>query len=199
MLVLCAGLVGVWFLLIQRFGEGDVYAVIGPYACAVSAVLIALRFHQIRKWLTPDTRSVLIGVAVGIGMTLLTYPIFRLAAWIMPSLVGNVQTLYAGARSTTLPKAMAWVLAAILAEELLFRGVLPEALTHWFSERTAYAISLVIYALAQYGTGSIIVMLMALVCGTIWAVQRLYTGSLLSTLIAHLIWTPTVILLFPVT
>jgi membrane protease YdiL (CAAX protease family) len=196
---LLAGVLVVWFLLFRRFGSGDVYAVVGPYACAVSGVLIALRHAAIREWLRPDARSIAIGVAVGVGMTLLTYPIFRLAAELWPGLTANVIGLYAGARSTTLPKALAWMLAVILAEELLFRGVLPDVLSNWMAPRAAYALTLLIYALAQFGTGSVVVLLMAVVCGTVWSIQRVLTGSLASCLVAHLIWSPTVILFYPVT
>jgi membrane protease YdiL (CAAX protease family) len=198
MAALLAGMLVVWFLLFQRFGAGDVYAV-GPYACAVSGVLIALRHAAIRQWLRPDWRSIAIGVAVGVGMTLLTYPIFRLAAALWPGLTANVIGLYAGARSTTLPKALAWMLAVILAEELLFRGVLPDVLSNWMAQRAAYALTLLIYALAQYGTGSLVVLLMAVVCGTVWSIQRVLTGSLASCLVSHLIWSPTVLLFCPVT
>jgi membrane protease YdiL (CAAX protease family) len=43
------------------------------------------------------------------------------------------------------------------------------------------------------------VSLIALVCGSIWTVLYRYTGSLTPSLIAHGIWSPTVIVLFPVT
>ena len=39
--LLLALIVG-WVLVVRRFGEGDVYAVIGPYACAVSLLSMAL-------------------------------------------------------------------------------------------------------------------------------------------------------------
>jgi hypothetical protein len=40
---------------------------------------------------------------------------------------------------------------------------------------------------------------MALVCGAIWTAQRVYGDkSLVAPLIAHLIWTPTVIFFYPV-
>jgi membrane protease YdiL (CAAX protease family) len=73
-----------------------------------------------------------------------------------------------------------------------------EALTKRYRMLVAGTLSVGIYVLAQAGTGSVVVALMALVCGTVWTVQRHYTNSLLSPLIAHLIWTPTVILLRPV-
>jgi uncharacterized protein len=198
MVVLLAGMIVAWSLLMRRFGAGDIYSVIGPYASGVSATLIALRARALRAWLRPSARPIAIGVAVGVGMTLLTYPLFHLAAGLWPGLRASVHGLYAGARSTTPPTAVAWLVAIVLTEELLFRGVLPDLLQTWLAERSAYVLSWVVYGLAQYGTGSLIVVLMAVVCGAVWTLQRRYTGSLLSPLIAHLIWTPVVIVLYPV-
>jgi uncharacterized protein len=198
-LALLFALIVGWVIVVRRFGEGNVYAAIGPYACAVSLLSLALDWRGIVRSLRPRLRPISIGIAVGLAMTALTYPVFRLASAIWLDLDASVQGLYHGARSATLPEAFAWTVATIVAEELLFRGVWPHALSQRMSARQAYAVSLATYALAQFGTGSWIVMLMAAVCGTIWTVQRHLTGSLLSPLIAHLIWTPTVILLYPVT
>jgi membrane protease YdiL (CAAX protease family) len=198
-LVLLGSLIVGWFLLIQRFGEGNVYAVLGPYACVVCAICWTLYPRAMRHWLQPSWRAIWVGFAVGIGMTALTYPVFQLAVHFAPSLDGEVQALYTGARSTTLAKALAWVLALDLAEELLFRGAWPATLRNYMSAPAAFTVSLFSYAFAQLGTGSWIVMVLAFVCGALWTLQRRYTGSLLSPLIAHLIWTPIVILLYPVT
>jgi membrane protease YdiL (CAAX protease family) len=188
-----------WFMLIQRFGEGDVYAVVGPYALIITLLLGGLRLKEMRRWFKPSARALWLGVAVGVGMTVLTYPVFQLASWAYPELDAQVQGLYTGARSTTLAKALAWVVVLDVAEEVLFRGVLAHELQGWLPERKAFMVSLTLYALAQFGTGSWIVAMLALVCGAVWTVQRIYTGTILSPLIAHLIWTPTVILLYPVT
>jgi membrane protease YdiL (CAAX protease family) len=176
-----------------------VYAGLGPYACAVACLAILLDARFFADRLRPQLYAILIGIVVGLLMTGLTYPVFQFTRSIWPELNAHVQGLYGGARSTSLPKALGWTIAIIVAEELLFRGVWPHALSQRLSERNAYALSLVTYALAQLGTGSLIVMLMAAVCGGIWTIQRRWTDSLLSPLIAHLIWTPTVILLHPVT
>lgn len=195
---LLASLILGWFWLIQRFGEADVYAIMGPYACVVCAVSWSLYSQAISHWLKPSWRAVWVGLAIGIGMTALTYGVFQVAVRIAPSLRGDVQALYVGARSTTLAKALAWVVALASAEELLFRGAWPATLRNYMSAPAAFTVSLVTYSLAQLGTGSWIVMSIAIGCGTLWTLQRRYTGSLLSPLIAHLIWTPTVILLYPV-
>jgi membrane protease YdiL (CAAX protease family) len=188
-----------WIFMISRFGEGDVYAVMGPFACAVVALCLALRRRELLGSFKASARGVLGGFAVGVAMTALTYPAFQLAVKVLPSLDAQVQELYHGARTTTLPKALAWVSAVILAEEVLFRGVLPRALSHVTGSRNAYVLAVVAYTLAQLGSGSFIVALLALVCGTIWTLLRVRTQSLLPALIAHAIWTPITLLLYPVT
>jgi membrane protease YdiL (CAAX protease family) len=190
---------GVWFVLLSRFQAGDVYAVMGPYACAVVAACCALRPRELSGALAVHRRAVLSGLAVGLISTALTYPAFQLASRVVPGLDGMVTQLYHGARSTTLPKAFAWSLAVLLAEELLFRGLWPLALRGTMGPRKIYFVALVAYTLAQLGSGSLIVALLALVCGTGWTLLRVYTGSLLASLIAHAIWTPVVLLFYPVT
>lgn len=188
-----------WVILLSRFGEGDVYAVIGPYSCVVSVACLILGRREMRGQLVTDWRGLAIGLGVGVVITALTYPVFQLARYLVPVLDSQVQGLYSGARSTTLPKALLWLSAAIVAEELLFRGLIPLALRRLVSERQAYGVALLAYTLAQLGSGSVIVSLMALGYGGVWTVMRMYTRSLAPGLIAHAIWSPTLILLYPVT
>jgi hypothetical protein len=60
------------------------------------------------------------------------------------------------------------------------------------------ALRVVSYAAAQSGRSSGLVVLLAMLRGTIWALQRRCSRSVLSALLAHLIRTPMVILLRPV-
>jgi membrane protease YdiL (CAAX protease family) len=200
LLVLMVGLISGWCLLMQRFGSrGNIYVVMGPFALTVIVVIAALSSQRLRRWFRPTRLAVLGGLGVGIGMTVITYPVYALAHHLLPELGASVAGLYSAAHQTTLAEALPWVLAIIIAEELLWRGALLYVLERRVSPALATAISIASYVVAQLGTGSWIVMLLALVCGTIWTVQRRLTRSLLSPLIAHLIWTPIVILLHPVT
>lgn len=192
-------LTGLWIVMISRFGEGDVYSVMGPFACAVCVLCFVLRRAELLKQFRSSWRALLLGLLVGVVMTVLTYPAFQLAAKIIPGLQEQVKALYHGARTTSLARALAWTCAPIVAEELLFRGVLPHALTQLVSERSAYALAILLYGLAQLGSGSLIVCLLAIVCGVIWTVLRVRTESLAPALIAHFIWTPITIFLYPVT
>src|SRR5690606_14250563 len=117
----------------------------------------------------------------------------------VPDIEPYVAALYTAAHQATLAEALPWVLAIILAEEVLWRGALLYVLERRVPPALAMLASVLSYAAAQLGTGSWIVMALALACGTLWTLQRHLTRSLLSPLIAHLIWTPTVILFYPVT
>jgi CAAX protease family protein len=199
LLVLMLGLIVGWGLLMHRFGGGNIYAVMGPFALTVLLVVCALAGRDLRRWLQPTRLAVLSGLGVGVVMTVLTYPLYSESRALFPQLGGLVRGLYSAAHRTTPLEALPWVLAIIIAEELLWRGALLHVLARRIPDALAIALSVLTYTLAQFGTGSWVVMLLALVCGTIWTLQRRLTGSLLSPLIAHLIWTPVVILFHPVT
>ncbi|HTV25879.1 MAG TPA: CPBP family intramembrane glutamic endopeptidase [Polyangiaceae bacterium] len=200
LLLLMLGLIVGWGLLMQRFGStANIYAVMGPFALSVVLVVVALASSKLVVWLRPNARAILSGVGVGVAMTLVTYPAYALLRSLIPPIEPYVASLYASAHQTTLGEALPWTLAIIIAEELLWRGALLYVLARRVPPALAILISVATYAVAQFGTGSWIVMLLALVCGTLWTLQRHLTRSLLSPLISHLIWTPVVILFFPVT
>ncbi|HEY6881497.1 MAG TPA: CPBP family intramembrane glutamic endopeptidase, partial [Polyangiales bacterium] len=132
-------------------------------------------------------------------MTVCTYPAFDLARSLFPSLVGNVADLYRQSQAERLGVALGSVLVILTAEELLWRGAWFDAWCTRVGPLKAGALCVASYALTQLCSGSLIVGLLAVVCGLVWTAMRHYSGSLVPSLIAHAIWTPTVILLFPVT
>jgi membrane protease YdiL (CAAX protease family) len=139
-----------------------------------------------------------LGLVLGTTMTLATYPMFHLAVRVVPALRPAVRALYRAADGPSL-HAISWVAVLVLAEELLFRGALLDALERRTQPAVAAVLSVTAYALAQLGSGSLIVFLLALSCGAIWTRARRYSGSLVVSTISHLIWTECLILLFPVT
>jgi uncharacterized protein len=193
------GLSVLWAVLMHQFGESPIYWIMGPYALVVCAVLLLLRGKALRARLRPTGKNVLLGIAMGTLMALLTYPAFNLAKSLFPELVSHVSELYAQSQNERLGVALSAVIVIASAEELLWRGAWYEAWLPRLGPLWAGALSVASYALTQFGSGSFIVALLALVCGTVWTLMRHLTGSLVPGLIAHLIWTPTVILLVPVT
>ena len=191
----------VWSQLMRNFGGADVYSVMGPFSLAVVAVLgmLVWRRDAEKTWLKLNRRVLAVGVGVGLVMTLGTYAAYRLTLLAFPSLDGVVKTLYAFAHVERLPVAFVMTVFILVAEELLWRGLLVDELRAFMPRALSEACSVLIYAFAQLGSGSFIVFALAVVCGSIWTAERRVTGSLLAPLISHLIWTPTVILLWPVT
>lgn len=193
-IALCAA----WCLLVRRLGTGDVYAVMGPFSLLVSGLVLSLRRRALLGRLRPAPSPIATGLLVGVATTLATYPAFDVCTELVPSLRPRVRALYEVADAVASRERIVWVVSIVLAEELLFRGLVLEEVLGTGRRELVVLVPVVSYALAQWGTGSAVVLAMALVMGTIWTLERLWTGSLLAPLISHLVWTLGVIVIWPV-
>jgi membrane protease YdiL (CAAX protease family) len=187
-----------WGLVMARFGHGDIYWVIGLHAMLVLAIVLALPAAMLRVTLRPRRSDVVLGLVAGVAMTVATYAVFDVARALEPSLATRVARLYRAAGTETPSVALAWVLVILTSEELLWRGAWIDVWSTRLGIATAAVTSVLAFAITQVGSGSIIVVLLAAVCGTIWTALRLHTGRVVASLIAHAIWTPVVILWNPV-
>lgn len=187
-----------WLLAVTRFEDAAIYLLLVPLSLGVVAALGLLCAPSVRRWFAPSWAHVALGVGVGLATTGLTYPAFELAAELYPPLEGDVAALYWRARPPSTLGALGSLCLIVLAEEGLWRGALFEGLCRRMSPPAAGALSVLSYAVAQAGTGSWLVFGLALACGALWLWLRAATGSLLPPLLAHLIWTPTVLLFWPV-
>lgn len=167
-----------------------------PALALVLAVLIfALDRHTVRPLLRFDAKHAALGLFAGVVMTALTYPAYLLVAHFLPSLTVEVTLAQA-----PLAHAGSWaylprLLAVVFVEELFFRGA-------WLGPNQSRRFGLFAwgaYVLAQVGMGTWVVAALAAVCGACWLLLRLRTRGLWAPLIAHLIWSPMVLLFFPVT
>lgn len=191
-------LVAGWGVLMRTFGVREVYLIMGLYALLVSALVLVAFRSQARSWFRAGQREIAVGIGLGLLMTGLTYPLYDLAHALVPELSVRVAALYRSSNKESALAALPWVLVILSAEELLFRGALLRGLERHMGRRAALLVSVCLYAGAQACSGSLIVALLALCCGTIWTLERMLTGSLIAPLLSHMIWTPTVILLRPV-
>ncbi|MEO8798461.1 MAG: CPBP family intramembrane glutamic endopeptidase [Polyangiaceae bacterium] len=197
-----AAMIGGWAFVLRKIGAGDVYAVLGPYALVVVVTSLILRRSLERtsqdKAETFLTMNVLVGAGLGVVMTIGTYAAYAVAERLLPSLRAQVAGLYAAAHTETVVAALAWTTVSIVAEELLFRGLLLESLRSAGAQKTVAAlVSLAAYVLVQIGSGSWVIAAAALVCGAFWTVERVLTKSLVASIISHAIWTLVVIHVYP--
>ena len=184
-----------WGLVPAVFGRDLAVAVALPaYALAISIVVLAAD-PAVRARLRPTQNNILIGLVLGAVMTASTYVAYALTLEVVPTLASVVEADH-GPLDGIDPWAFApRMLAVILAEELLFRG---SALEIALPVRTRIVLSVAAYVLVQIALGSPVVMLLGLVCGTIWTLERHATGSLIAPLLTHAIWTPSVLLIWPI-
>lgn len=187
-----------WAFVMARFGHGDIYWAVGVHAVIAGAVVAALRGRALRAALVPRVRDVLFGLATGVAMTAGTYLAFDVTRELVPSLAGHVGRLYRAAGTDAPAVALAWTLIILTVEELLWRGAWVEVWTPRIGTGAAAVSGVIAFAVTQLGSGSVIVALVAGVCGAVWTALRVRTGSVVPGLVAHAVWTPTVILFHPV-
>jgi membrane protease YdiL (CAAX protease family) len=187
-----------WALVMARFGRGDIYWVVGLHAVAVCVVVLTLRGRAVYGTLVPRGPHLLLGVVAGVAMTAGTYVAFEVVQAFVPALGGHVVRLYRAAGTSTPAIALAWTLVILTAEELLWRGAWVDVWAPRIGMRAAAVSSVMAFTATQLGSGSVIVALVACVCGAIWTGLRVRTGSVVPGLVAHAIWTPTIILVHPV-
>jgi membrane protease YdiL (CAAX protease family) len=89
------------------------------------------------------------------------------------------------------------LLIIVAAEDLVWRGLAFESFRSRFGARLGGALAVLLYALGQLGTGSWLVVALALVCGTVWTVERALLKSLAAPVLTHAVWSAWVIALHP--
>ena len=182
-----------WFAS-QRLAWQGFYLGLLPVALVILAT--GLRTLD-RALLRSSTRSFAIGLAAGAIMSLATRLAFPFVVTFAPFLGEAVGELYVLSRVTRPTIELSAFVAILLAEELLWRGLLFEPLRSRLGPRGAILLSSLVYALAQGGTGSAVVVAIAFACGVVWSALREHTGGLVAPLVCHAVWTTMTVLLFP--
>jgi uncharacterized protein len=145
-----------------------------------------------------DGRSIATGVAAGLVVVAATYLLYPLGVAAFPGLDPRVAHLYRPLSAPPGPLvAMPVLLLAVVAEELIWRGLLLDSLTARLPAGPSVVAGAMLYALPQVASGSAIVCAVAFVCGLLWGAERVWTGNLTVALLTHAIWSSTVFALAP--
>jgi membrane protease YdiL (CAAX protease family) len=166
---------------------------------ALSAFTWWAAWHPyLRTRLRPTRQLVAMGLVSGLGL----YLCFGAAALVVQATplwpwVEQVSDL----TRATAPGALAAlviVFATSPSEEVLWRGAVFARLTRRYGPgwRPLVATT-VLYALFVGLSGSPILPLAALVCGTVWGRQRQVTGSIVPSLVSHVLWALLMFLYIP--
>ncbi|MHC4874433.1 MAG: lysostaphin resistance A-like protein [Planctomycetota bacterium] len=98
-----------------------------------------------------------------------------------------------------LPEWLITLLIVLLigpGEEIFWRGFLQKRLTDKYNF-CGVIVSTLIYALVHIGSGNIMLILAALVCGAVWGFLYWLNDSLWCNIVSHTIWDISVFILFP--
>ena len=178
-------------------GRGNVWLLTG-LAAAFSLLLATRSRLAIRRLFPRDLLSVVFGGAAGILGVLLTHVAFRWLAAPFPILEELVADLYRSLQDPPGPLAAAPVmLLVVLAEEIVWRGVLVEELRERWARRKVFLIATGAYVLPQIGGWNLALAAAALGMGAVWTALRLFSRNLWPPVVCHLVWSLSLAFLTP--
>jgi membrane protease YdiL (CAAX protease family) len=147
--------------------------------------------------LVPRGRDLLLGLAAGVVMTAATYLLYPPFVGMMPDLAAGTRELYHLFNSGPAPIRMTLLPLVILAEEVVWRGLVQSAAEPRVGRIPAAVLTAGLYSLAHLPVGSPLLAGIAWCCGLYWGLLRAGTGSLWVPLLAHALWDALVMAAFP--
>ena len=178
----------------QRAGALDV--VLASYATLLLVVLWLAGREVLRPLLVFRPKPALVGAALGAALVVSAHLAYPHVARALPFVAEGVHQVYAGLSGSEALFSLALV---ALAEEMLFRGVLIDALSARMRAPWAWALAIGLYALAQVGAGIALLPLLAFGFGGVFALERRLSQSLVAPVATHLVWTLALAVAFPIT
>lgn len=190
-----------WLAVALAEDDGSAVPALTAYATTTSALLLWYGRHRLASMLQPDLAGLAWGLVAGAAMTAATYLLYPLLLAAEPAVASEVAELYDQLQLRGLGTALPLVLLVVAGEEILWRGALLDGIVRtrrWNRRRLAeVAVVTGVYAAAQAGFGSLLLVAVAFGCGFVWSVLRLTTGQLVAPLASHLVWSSFVLWLAP--
>ncbi len=168
-----------------------VFVVQGIVAFVVLIGCAALHGRALLDGLRPRLAPILTGVGGGVACAVPTVLLWPYVAKWMPFLAVEVRAIYGDVPFQPIDAPL--VLLVVMAEEALWRSMLPDALAARRTRTIAYVLSTCAYAAAQAGALTWVTPVLAMAFGLLWSAERVATRSLWAPLITHAIWTFTVV------
>lgn len=163
--------------------------------CGALAMLGAR--ESLLQRLRPTAGLVLLSVTGGAVMVAATYALYPAAGRLVVSLPAETAALYALLGRIPPSVSIPLLPLVILSEELVWRGVVQEALAQRFGALWSIPLAAGAYALAHAPAGNALLALLCAACGLFWSALRARSGSVLVPLITHLVWDALVFVLAP--
>jgi membrane protease YdiL (CAAX protease family) len=171
----------------------------GVGGAALILGMLSLRLHRrlLAELLQPHRRLILWGLAGALVMLPATYLLYGPVGLLPYHFPAQTQQLYTRFRDADGLLTALMLPLCVVAEELVWRGLVQEALTRRFGAAPAVVLAASAYALAHWPVGSTLLAVIALACGLFWGTLRATTRSLVPALICHMLWDVIVFTLVP--
>lgn len=173
-------------------GNGILMPIVGGLSLATGLIETSDRFEA--QW------AAILGLTAGAGLYAATVAFMALAGrW--PPLARHTSKLYESRSGVSLPVAL--LVSAILVapgEELLWRGVVLETLHDGVASPAwlAPVLGWLAYVIANAASGSLPIVLGAVVGGAAWTVLAELTDGVLASVACHIVWTGLMVAFPPV-
>ena len=174
----------------------------GPWACnglaAPVSIIAALRWRTRTERVPYSVASILGSFALGVFLAILTWCVAPIVAHRLPAVGRELARLYATLSHSPGPARAAPVLVlSIIAEELVWRGVLVDWCQPRMNRGRTVLLVTASYSLPIVFSGSWLLLLVAFGLGTVLAAQRLYCRTWIAPFITHLTWNMLVFVVHP--
>lgn len=195
--LLALGCVLAWAVAAASSARLGIWIGLGGCAIGLGLVVWTIDGARLRVELRPTARAIVVGSVAGLAMAAATHLLHPLVARALPFVAGDTTRLYAAFRATSLPVAALVLVPVVLGEELVWRGLVQGEVVRRAGTRAGVGLAALVYAVAHAPVGSALLVLVALACGIAWGALRAATGSLVPSLVAHLVWDGLVLLAWP--
>jgi len=171
-------------------------------------ILISITFFRDPAWMQAIRHDMAdnIPFKIGIGVlsALLLYGVFFVGNFFSRNIFtfagSGIQDVYAfkmGVSKFRIALLMIFIIGP--GEELFWRGFLQRNLQIKAGKYLGFALATGIYTVIHLGSGNIMLVLAAGMCGLFWGYLYLRYNSMVLNIISHTLWDVTVFLLFPFT
>jgi membrane protease YdiL (CAAX protease family) len=186
-----------WALIGLSTRDTSPYFAIGAVGLAASLVCVVVGGRGFVLGAGFSSRSALVGLAFGVVLVALSHAGYAVLSSTL-DLRDAARELYHRAYVPPGPIAgLPFLIAAVVGEEVLFRG----ALFALVAERTGLAVACIAsttgYAIVEMGMGSVLLTAVAIALGMVLAIARALTGGVLIPLVAHAVWDVGILIAFP--
>jgi uncharacterized protein YbjT (DUF2867 family)/membrane protease YdiL (CAAX protease family) len=166
---------------------------------AMSAALAGTMFlSSIRRRLKPTVFRVVTGLFAGAVHYAATLLVLRFLSRVWPEWEGAARTLYAWRAGHSPLLIVPTFLVILLAEELLWRGIVTRYLIERCGRVPGIVYAAAIYTLAHWATLNPLLLIAAFGSGLYWGWLYTSTDDLVTPTVAHLLWDVLLLFLFPV-